>query len=501
MSKLRIIAFALIAVLAVGLFAACKPDDAESNQTVSSTTSYGETVGLKLPDMNWGGRTVTVCAVGNEGTFGAAEWAPTETNDEPVNDATFERNAIIKEKYGIEIRVDNKKDFSEVVTAVTNNVDNGGSEYQIAATAIHRLATSLASDGKLYDLNQANALAGVDYLDLTAEWWDQAAVRDLSIHGVNFFATGDICVTDNAATWAVFFNKDIVAENGIEDLYQAVRDDRWTLDLMHQSAKQATKLDGNQMDFTAETDDTWGMVVQSYDGVAFMGGCAQSMVAKDEDDTPLMRILDARNVAVFAEVFDLLLDEAYVGVADLHGSWTSGIYGVQKSIFSNGHALFMPCHLAEVDTEHMRNADIRYGILPMPKVDELQEEYSSHGNIYSCTVATIPISVVENDDLPLTLFAMEAMAYYGREMVTDEYYEVTLKNKRFNDDDSPEMLDIISKNRTYDLSAIYDWGSALYLYTNLIGSKNNTLVSSAEKYLEAIEADLRATVEAVDAIR
>ena len=137
----------------------------------------------------------------------------------------------------------------------------------------------------------------------------------------------------------------------------------------------------------------------------------------------------------------------------------------------------------------------------MPKVDELQEEYSSHGNIYSCTVATIPISVVENDDLPLTLFAMEAMAYYGREMVTDEYYEVTLKNKRFNDDDSPEMLDIISKNRTYDLSAIYDWGSALYLYTNLIGSKNNTLVSSAEKYLEAIEADLRATVEAVDAIR
>ena len=457
MSKLRVIAFALIAVLAVGLFAACKPDDAE--------------------------------------TFGAAEWAPTETNDEPVNDATFERNAIIKEKYGIEIRVDNKKDFSEVVTAVTNNVDNGGSEYQIAATAIHRLATSLASDGKLYDLNQANALAGVDYLDLTAEWWDQAAVRDLSIHGVNFFATGDICVTDNAATWAVFFNKDIVAENGIEDLYQAVRDDRWTLDLMHQSAKQATKLVGNQMDFTAETDDTWGM------GVAFMGGCAQSMVAKDEDDTPLMRILDARNVAVFAEVFDLLLDEAYVGVADLHGSWTSGIYGVQKSIFSNGHALFMPCHLAEVDTEHMRNADIRYGILPMPKVDELQEEYSSHGNIYSCTVATIPISVVENDDLPLTLFAMEAMAYYGREMVTDEYYEVTLKNKRFNDDDSPEMLDIISKNRTYDLSAIYDWGSALYLYTNLIGSKNNTLVSSAEKYLEAIEADLRATVEAVDAIR
>ena len=55
--------------------------------------------------------------------------------------------------------------------------------------------------------------------------------------------------------------------------------------------------------------------------------------------------------------------------------------------------------------------------------------------------------------------------------------------------------------RSPDLSAIYDWGSALYLYTNLIGSKNNTLVSSAEKYLEAIEADLRATVEAVDAIR
>ena len=96
---------------------------------------------------------------------------------------------------------------------------------------------------------------------------------------------------------------------------------------------------------------------------------------------------------------------------------------------------------------------------------------------------------------------MEAMAYYGSQMVKDEYYEVTLKNKRFTDNDSPEMLDIITNNRTYELSMIHDWGQALYLYTNQLLGRTNTLQSSADAAKAAMEEARDATVEAINSLK
>lgn len=490
-----ILFFAVVftAVIAAG-FSAC---DADKGGTSSTAVSSDDTVdyGCVLPEIKWG-ETVTVLALENDG-YHLAQWAPEETNDEPVNDATYERNALIKDRYDITIAAIYRDSYDSIIEAIDNEANVFSGAFDVASAAIHYLATSPASQGLLYDLNSVNSLAGVDYLDLSGQWWDQAAVRDLSIAHALFYATGDVCVTDNTATWAIYYNKDIANDNGIENLYQTVRDGDWTLDKMYTYAKGATVLVGTQMDFTADTDDTWGIVAESYDTLATMLGCAQPMSVKDENDIPQFRIKEERNLEVFDRVLSMMLDGSHVGMADFFGSWNSGVYVTKTEIFTNGHALFYYGALSAVDSELMRNAEIHYGILPMPKADELQTEYSSSGTVYHLTAVSIPISVEKK--LPCTVFALEAMAFYGRELVTDEYYEVTLKNKRFTDDDSPEMLDIIVSNRTYDLSTVYNWGDALYMYTTQLGNKNNTLVSAADTYLPKMEVDRDAAVEAIKA--
>ena len=93
------------------------------------------------------------------------------------------------------------------------------------------------------------------------------------------------------------------------------------------------------------------------------------------------------------------------------------------------------------------------------------------------------------------------MAYLGKEMVTYQYYDVTLKNKRVQDKDSPEMLELIFKNRTFDLAAIYNWGDSLYFYTSLIGGKSNTISSAIESNKDKFDQAMNTTIEYFKALK
>ena len=491
------LAFFLVALMLVSLFAACTPSNEQSQSEQSTEQEVSQAEKSHLDGIKYDNIEIVVIAVGGD-NFSGAEWAPEEMNDEPVNDATFERNALILQNHGIDIKVFNVEDYKGVVEGLSTQVDGGTDTYQFGATAVHRLATSVAEKGQIYNFHTLNDEIGKDYLHLDADYYDQTAVKDLSILNKLFFLTGDICITDNDATWATFFNKDIIKAQGLENPFDLVRNDAWDIDKMHEMAKDAHSLVGDKMDFVADTDDTWGIILQTYDGVAYMWGAQQSMVSKDDEDVPQFRILDERNTNVFANLFDMMLDMDVVGIADHYGAWDSGIYGVADDIFLNGHSLFYSSNVAVMSGDTFRNTLVDYGVIPMPKADKLQEDYYSHANIYSATVVSVPISNV--DHLEETVFAIEAMSYYGKKYVRDVYYETTLKNKRTKDDDSKEMLDIIFSHRTWDLSAIFDWGSALYIYTGQIGDKNNTLETKVEGMMNSLNAARDKTVDAFRAI-
>lgn len=99
-------------------------------------------------------------------------------------------------------------------------------------------------------------------------------------------------------------------------------------------------------------------------------------------------------------------------------------------------------------------------------------------------------------DTDFVTFALEALAYTSRRMVTPEYYDRTLKNKRFlDDDDSPEMLDIIFSNRMVDLSVAFNWDDCIQYYNNLVFTETPQLVSFVEQHESKFNSEMNETIE------
>ena len=114
----------------------------------------------------------------------------------------------------------------------------------------------------------------------------------------------------------------------------------------------------------------------------------------------------------------------------------------------------------------MRATTFNYGVLPTPKFDSDQERYVSAVNPYRFYAMAIP--KVNNMDIDKVTFVLDAIAYLNKESVTPIYYEVTLKEKRFRDDDAPKMLDTIFANRCVDPSVIFDWDNCIQYYNRML---------------------------------
>ena len=89
------------------------------------------------------------------------------------------------------------------------------------------------------------------------------------------------------------------------------------------------------------------------------------------------------------------------------------------------------------------------------------------------------------------------MAYASTDTVKHEYIETVLKNKRNRDDDTKEMIDIISKSLHYEISDIYDLG-----IRNIIvnGAENNTLQSQYDKFKIIYQNNIESMKEKVSKI-
>lgn len=474
LKKLLCLLLCVILASSVLVLTACEDEGGDASNENSDAVSQGET-GIHsgfIPEVkDWGGVEVNILTYDMDYIFSTCQVEAVEVTDEPINDAFFERNAIIEDRFGITIKAHYPEGDEDFIQVMRDDMQSGLNQYDALVSQIV-YATPLVSEGNLIDFNSIKN----GYLQLDKEWWDQTLQKDISLNGKNFFITGDALVEDDQATWAIYFNKDLIKTHNLADPYTLVKEGKWNLDTMHEMLQHVDLTHGAQKSYDPKVGDQWGMVAQSYDYYQFMQGCGQRLI-DNTGEKPVIRIDDQRNLEVYFKLAEIIFDFENVGVADHHGPWNSGVYGQRIEIFANGNALFMPSSISTVSEELIRNAEIRYGILPMPKADDLQDSYTTAVNVYHYSVFCIPITNVNK--LDVTCYAMEAMAYYGKQLVTPEYYDRTLTLKRFADEESAEMLDLIFRNRTYDMGAVFDFTNAgagsgtLYFYTTLLGDKDN----------------------------
>jgi hypothetical protein len=124
-------------------------------------------------------------------------------------------------------------------------------------------------------------------------------------------------------------------------------------------------------------------------------------------------------------------------------------------IFKNGRALFTQAEVNKMQV--FRDVSFEYGVVPYPKYDESQDNYYSNA-WYAATGAFIPVTAKDPEWNGLIL---DAMTYEGENIVVPAFREVTVEQKGLRNDDSIEMLEIITSGVVPVIYDIFNIGEEL----------------------------------------
>ncbi len=499
----RILCALLASLMLVGTLASCA-DIGEVEETKAETTAAtsgnneatnpaeSETEDalppLDIPDTNYTGKTITFL------TRDEAEWTTVEIYSEGIsdksdniNDAVYERNLIIKDKYGVDIK-EMKVNTGEHGGKITNEIAGSNGDFQaIVSNTVG--SAGFSTQGQLWNL-KADA---IEYMDFEMPWWDNVMAEGMTIHDRLYFATGDLLTLDNDATFVLLFNKEIAADNQVPSLYDMVENKEWTMDTFYQYASIAAK-ETNGNDTLEYDNDIAGFAYTGDAPYCFLFGGGITVCTKDENDTPVydLNVERAQNIS---ELGKKIFDKKFA--IDLNAATVNGptIKEVGQTNFGGGHSLF----LAEVmqSVTRMRGYDVDFGILPFPMYDTQQGEYYSMMH-QTASVVSIPKTVI-GDDLIMVTSMIEAMAYYSVDTLTHQYYEINLKTRDSKDVESGPMIDMILANRPCDLSYYYNWGGAFGGIAGTLLPTSNTNVSSLNKqYKRSMDRAITRTIDDMD---
>lgn len=483
----------IIFVLLLVVFTSCQTPGEVSEQIekavedVQQTTTEDIFAAPNLPEMDLKDREFTFMT--NSHPFPIWDqrdiYAEEESGDR-INDAVYRRNLIIEAQLKCRI-MEIKLDQMELVTRV-KVLTLAGDDTLDAVTPKFMV---------LKQLIEANALmefANLPYNDLSKPWWDYNCVRDLSVAGKIFGVASDITLVDKGATNAMVFNKKLQNDYQIENLYQLVAGEKWTIDKLYELSRTVSNdVDGNGV---RDDKDAYGLLYQRDSVASFMTGAGGFIAGKDENDLPVMTLNNAKTLSVLEKIFDMLYTPEYCFhvMKFFDGSSTNFTDGM-TAIFQDDRALFMWIRVA--DSENLRAMPTDFGILPLPKYDERQTDYIAPVSNRTATSTAVPISAGSIEESSAVL---EALAYQSKIILQPEYYYVLLNSKVTRDDESSEMLDIIFANRVYDIGDAFDFGG---IYSDLIyGSMNydrNVVSMYAKKETIALQ-DIDKLIETIKSI-
>ncbi len=482
----------LAALLISSTMTAC--GDTTTAETNAGDTTAADTVPAEtepekllpdLPDADYEGYTFTILTRGQFNSHWCSKDAyAEELSGEPINDAVYNRNLNVGEKYNFTIAeaIGDSEDPSSFVTKAVQAGDDIYDMLMIGGSASGNLATQKM----LLPLDE------MPHMDLEKPWYDQSANASLSIGHKLYMTSGDINIMDNNATWIILFSKNLAAELLDENLYDMASEGTWTLDKLKEFSELAA-LDLNG-DGVHDEFDRWGLAGEGFNTMAFIEGCGGKAFDKDENDMPYI----AMNNETFYDQF--LLAHSVNGNFEtcmLVNNFNTKYAGdaiwdecINKG-FIEDRVLFNCTGLNRVSM--LREMESDFGLLPIPKYTPEQEDYHCLVSIWASNMLSVPISSGDTDRTGLIIEALSAESKYT---LTPAYYDITLKTKSARDEESSAMLDLIFEGRAFELGNQYGWGGLFDIASTLTISGKTDLASQLESKTKGAETAMQKTVDA-----
>ena len=405
-----------------------------------------------------------------------------EETGEPINDAVFRRNRMLEAKFNIDITEIRREDVASFAQTL---ILAGDEAFDVMYPTMHG-AGHLIQRGFLLNLHE------MPHLNFDKPWWNRSINDSVTVGGRLFAAAGNITTMTNDATWVALFNKDLAEDFGLADHYQLVEDGKWTLDVLHENARAATlDLSGDGILTPA---DQWGAIGQHEVSFSLFAASGQRIVESGADGLPSLVLNNERTVSVLTRVIDFMTDtSAYINADDFHDQFENVWVSITTNVFNESRALYLITNIEIVKS--LRGMEANFGILPLPKIDELQENYYSTMQYNNASIMAVPITASNQER---TGAILEAWAAKSVETLTRAYYDITLKSQFARDDESEAMLDLIFATRVVDKGMFFNWSGIQGFFEGFSRNPQLSFASQYERLEPRLLIEIERTLEAIE---
>ncbi len=468
----------LIMSVLLGIFAACQKGDGtgdNSSKPAGTAGPGGTNAGTDakeeyvFPDEKLDGYTVKIFSImGPQTTWLTFPYFDTEDSSSKISTAIYQRNAQIEET--LECKIEETNADASNVELWASLLAEDTDEYQ---AGVDYSWNSITRAG----LNYLVDFGTIDSIDLSKPWWDQNINNAYSLNGHVFVTSGSAMTSSWDEIFVLYFNSTVAGNiDGEMDLYQEVKDGQWTLERFCQLI---TAGDNDLNDPGAEKEH-YGFATQAFYAVpSFMGtnnvtyGILNSD-GKIENNTSSDRFINT--VQTLAERLPES-DSIYYGDAEV------------DTMFMNGETFFMQECIGAM--ANMRNlSEFDYGVLPMPKFNESQEQYYSYSGAQY--LLFIPYT---NANVEKTGVVLEAMMGLSEYTLKQTYIEDMLGQIYSRTPEAAEMM-----NEYILPNTLYDIGGRQGLQFNTLIPLDQMVPMGMTDVVSAIDAVRDAIQDKIDAV-
>lgn len=451
----KFLALLLASLMCTAVLASCGTDSKKEAQTTGGGSNaveetdeeilkVNEYVAQLAAQHNLNGATFTCIGGGGQ----TAEYEEETGNVE--NDALYKRQRELEETLGIDWESvvpedtgeENTTGTTDTVEYVKQSVLSGSKDYDLC------YGTLVVTIQPLFNEDCLESVSDFSVLDLEADWWPSTLNDTHSIGGELYFLTGPIMTLYYTDASCILVNTQVAEDYNIEIPYDSVRDGTWTFDKMFEIASAIpTNSSGNGAYRYGDPN-----------GLAILFANGMQITKFDDDDVPYVDASPSADLVNLCDRFSAILGDGTQTAQVIYdrGDDIQEMYGYDEldEMFVGGGFLFYFTDTGMAVA--LKEKEVEYGIVPMPKGSESQSQYYSYADNWSGRFCAVPRCT---RDLEVTDVVVEAMAALSLKHVKPAYYDKILKGRSTHDSDSRDMLDIIFETKIYDIVDIYAKGN------------------------------------------
>ncbi|MBQ4137050.1 MAG: hypothetical protein IJD67_02965 [Clostridia bacterium] len=395
-----------------------------------------------------------------------------------------ERNRTVEERLNV--------DLAFTSTSTDDMVADMKKEISTMSTAweVVIVPSSHTVGQKLF--NYFHNLNDSKYIDIHERWWQEDSIMELSMDNINYrFLFGDIHISNTHRAGCIFYNKTLYEQyispnKDRNDIYQTVLDGNWTLEELDRLVRKSHIERGGD-----GSNDIYGLIKLNSALVHFMREAADIRTyERNNYGMPVFNFKNDRSVSFLTQLNKLMYENP--------GTNINKEAGDSNIDFESGNLVFETAALYTVLQAGMREMRDDFGILPYPKFDTDQEEYITMVHNASFAVS-IPVSTDINRAEEEISAVIEALASESYRNVSVSFYETALKAAYNRDDQSAQMIDIITGQHDTVKSKVlrnfaFEYDKSLSgisnIFYSLMKEKSNDFVSKYDSIIGSAKSGL-----------